>query len=181
MGRPFALTFGRGSDRHDGDDPVIAVDDDDLVTDDEVHVAAPLRMNLDQRAGNLDHAHAGRHCCTDREREIDVIGTRHVAAGQHRLPDPSALLGCQGHAAASLALLHLRLARLGLLALLPGLPLRGLPLRLVAPHLARTLRLTLGLVRRLTGGLVAAALVALGLALLLLHVLAWRLLIALAL
>jgi hypothetical protein len=75
--------------------------------------------------------------------------------------------------------LHLRLARLGLLTLLPRLTLRGLPLCLVTLHLAWTLILTLGLVRRLTGGLIATLLVTLGLALLLLHFLARRGLIAL--
>jgi hypothetical protein len=31
----------------DGDDPVVAVNDDDLITNDEVHVPAPLGRDLD--------------------------------------------------------------------------------------------------------------------------------------
>ena len=51
------------SDLDDRDDPVVAIDDDDLITNDEVQVPAPLRMDLDERRGNLHHPHAGFPAC----------------------------------------------------------------------------------------------------------------------
>ena len=49
------------SNVEDGDDPVVAVNDDDLITNDEVQVPAPLRMDFDERRGNLHHPHTGWH------------------------------------------------------------------------------------------------------------------------
>ena len=43
------------SNVEDGDDPVVAVNDDDLITNDEVHVPAPLGMDLDECRRNLYH------------------------------------------------------------------------------------------------------------------------------
>src|SRR5262249_55526144 len=48
--------------------------------------------------------------------ELDVAGTRYIAAGQDRLSDLGALLRRQGHAATRLALLSLTLLGLPLLA-----------------------------------------------------------------
>src|SRR5262249_41324143 len=108
----------------DRDDPVVAIDDDDLVADHEVHVTAPIRVDLDQRRRDLHHAHAGRHLGADADREIDVACARHIAADQHGLPDLGALVAGQRHAAAA-ALLGLSLWGLSCLA---GLTLRRLPL-----------------------------------------------------
>jgi hypothetical protein len=42
-------------------DPVIAVDDDDLVTDDEVHVSTPFGLDVQDQLRNGDDSHAGRN------------------------------------------------------------------------------------------------------------------------
>jgi hypothetical protein len=124
------------SDVDDRDDPVVAVDDDDLITNDEVHVPAPLGVDLDECRGNRHHPHAGWHCGAGAEGEVDVIDPRHIAPGQDRLSDLRALLRCQVHAAARLALLRLALLSLSLLRSLAWLSL--------------TLLTGLALVRRLT-------------------------------
>src|SRR5215467_1188491 len=51
----------RSSDVDDRDDPVVAINDDDLIADDEVHVPAPLGMDLDERRGNHHHMHVTWH------------------------------------------------------------------------------------------------------------------------
>jgi hypothetical protein len=114
---------------------VVAINDDDLIADDEVHVPAPLGMDLDERRGNRHHSHVTWHGGANADGEVDVVDARHIAAGQHRLPNLRALLRGQADAAARLALLRLTLLRLSLLrslAWLTGLtPLRrltGLPL-----------------------------------------------------
>jgi hypothetical protein len=129
------------SDVDDRDDPVVAVDDDDLITNDEVHVPAPLGVDLDERRGNRHHPHAIWHCGAGAEGEVDVIDPRHIAPGQDRLSDLCALLRCQVHAAARLALLRLTLLSLSLLRSLAWLSLTWLSL---------TLLTGLALLRRLT-------------------------------
>jgi len=117
------------SDFDDCDDPVVAVNDDDLITNNEVHVPAPLGMDLDERRGNLHHSHARWHRSADADREVDVINPRHIPAGQDRLSDLRPLLRCQVYVAAGLALLGLALLGLALLGLaLLGLALLGLAL-----------------------------------------------------
>jgi hypothetical protein len=166
------------SDFDDCDDPVVAVNDDDLITNHEVHVPAPLGMDFDERRGNLYHPDASWHRGADADGEVDVVNPRHIPAGQDCLSDFRALLRCQVDAAARLALLRLALLRLTLLSLpllrslawlslLPGLPL----LR----RLTGLALLTLLALRRLTGGLIALLLslaTLLGLALLALLALA---------
>jgi hypothetical protein len=120
---------------------VVAIDDDDLITNDEVQVPAPLRMDLDERRGNLHHPHAGWHAGADAQGEVDVIDPRHIPAGQDRLSDLRALLRRQIHAAAGLALLRLTLLSLPLLWSLAWLSLAWLSL---------TLLTGLALLRRLT-------------------------------
>jgi hypothetical protein len=112
---------------------VVAVDDDDLIADDEVHVPAPLGIDLDEGWGNRHHADAGRHGCADAQGEIDVVDPRHITAGQYRLPNPRALFRRQVGTAACLACLSL----LGL-ALLRRLPLLGLTLLRSLARLALT-------------------------------------------
>jgi hypothetical protein len=175
---PAATEPGTASSHRDnGNDLAAAVNDDDVVPHHEVLVSAPLGVDLDQRRGHVDDPHSRRHRRANGKREVHVVDARHVAAGEHGLLNPGALLRRQIHSAASLTLLSLALLRLRLLgrtllsltwlalrllsltlgllglALLPLLALRGLPLRLIAlPALA------LGLVTRsLTGGLVALA------------------------
>jgi hypothetical protein len=136
--------FGRSrvSDSDNRDDPVVAVDDDDLITNDEVHITAPFGIDLDEQRGNRHHTDAGRNGGADAQREVDVGGTRCIAAGQDRLSDLGALLRRQVDAAARLALLRLTLLRL------------PLPRRLAWLSLALLRRLTwlagLALLRRLT-------------------------------
>jgi hypothetical protein len=95
---------------------VVAINDDDLITNDEVHVPAPLGMDLDECRGNLHHAHAGWHRGAHANGEVDVISPRHIPTGQNRLSDLGPLLACQVDAAAP-ALLRLTLLSLTLLGL----------------------------------------------------------------
>jgi hypothetical protein len=131
------------SDVEDRDDPVIAVDDDDLITNDEIHVPAPLGIDFNERRGNRYNPDAGWHRGAGAEREVDAINPRHISAGQDRLPDLRPLLRCQVCAAAGLALLSLALLTLPLLrcltslALLTLLALRGLIRGLIALSLVR--------------------------------------------
>jgi hypothetical protein len=53
-----SLSLSDVDHRHD---PVIAVDDDDLVTDDEVHVSTPFRLDVEDQLRNGDDSHAGRN------------------------------------------------------------------------------------------------------------------------
>jgi len=124
------------SDFDDCDDPVVAVNDDDLITNNEVHVPAPLGMDLDERRGDLHHSHARWHRSADADREVDVINPRHIPAGQDRLSDLRPLLRCQVYVAAGLALLGLALLRLPLLRSLAWLSLAGLALFTLLPSLA---------------------------------------------
>jgi hypothetical protein len=135
-------------DVDDRDDPVAAVDDDDLITNDEIHVPAPLGIDFNERRGNRYNPDAGWHRGAGAEREVDAINPRHISAGQDRLPDLRPLLRCQVCAAAGLALLPLALLRLALLtlpllrcltslALLTLLALRGLIRGLIALSLVR--------------------------------------------
>ena len=134
-----------------------AVDNDDLVADHEVPESPPLRMDVHDDRGDLDHAHARWDRGTHAHREVDVAGPRYIAARQDRLPDLGALLRRQGCAAGRLALLSLTLLGLPLLAglaLLTLLPLRGLTLGLVS-LLALRLRLLVLLALALARGLIA--------------------------
>jgi hypothetical protein len=130
-------------DVDDRDDPVAAVDDDDLITNDEIHVPAPLGIDFNERRGNRYNPDAGWHRGAGAEREVDAINPRHISAGQDRLPDLRPLLRCQVCAAAGLALLRLALLTLPLLrcltslALLTLLALRGLIRGLIALSLVR--------------------------------------------
>jgi hypothetical protein len=144
-------------------------------------------MDFDER--RVYHPDAGWHRGADADREVDVINPRHIPAGQDRLFDLRALLCCQVHAAARLALLRLTLLSLPLLrslawlglallrrltglALLTLLALRSLAGTLIAllPPLTRLLGLTLFFLhsrfaltlRRLAGGLAALPALATG-------------------
>jgi hypothetical protein len=68
-------------------------------------------MDLDERLGNRHHTHVTWHGGANADGEVDVVGARHIAAGQHRLPNLRALLRGQAGAAARLALLRLSLLR----------------------------------------------------------------------
>src|SRR5262245_39994424 len=70
------------SDFDDCDDPVIAVNDDDLITNNEVHVPAPLGMDFDERRRNLYHPDAGWHRGADADGEVDVVYSPHIPASQ---------------------------------------------------------------------------------------------------
>ncbi len=150
---------------------MIAIDDDDLVAHDEVHMPAIFGVDFDEYLRNRDDAHAGWHSGADLNREVDVGCAGHIAATQHRFPNFGALFRCQRRFAASLALLRLTLwglallTLLALLALLTLLTLRGLPLlrrTLIALGLGRALAL---IALSLAGGLIPVTLSALGLSL----------------
>src|SRR5215471_15225025 len=83
-GRP-TLSSSFQSDRQDRDDLVVTVDDDDLVADHEVPESPPLRMDVHDDRRDFNHAHARRHHGAHVDREVDVAGTRYIAAGQDRL------------------------------------------------------------------------------------------------
>jgi hypothetical protein len=174
--RPGRRLRTRRTDRHDRDDLVAAIDDDNVVTHHEEGVSAPFGMDLDQRGRHFDDAHAGRNDGADAEREVDAVNTRHVAAGQDGLLDLGALLGGQVSSAGTLALLRLALLALSSLTLLSRgslLTLLGLSsltlLSRRSPLALLTLR-GLSLLRRtlvtLVSRLIAIALTTLGLALL---------------
>ena len=122
------LTPFSSSDVDDRDDPVVAINDDDLIADDEVHVPAPLGVDSDERRGNRHHMHVKWHVGANADGEVDVIDPRYIAAGQHRLPNLRALLRGQADAATRLALLRLTLLRLSLLRSLAWLSLTWLSL-----------------------------------------------------
>jgi len=125
---------------------VVAINDDDLIADDEIHVPAPLGMNPDEWRGNRHHPHAGWHRGADADGEVDVLDLRHIPAGQDFFPNLRPLLRGQAGAAACLALLRLTL-RLSLLRSLAWLSLASLSLtRLSLPWLTGLTPL-----RRLTG------------------------------
>ncbi len=117
---------------------MVAVDDDDLITNDEIHVPAPLGIDFNERRGNRYNPDAGWHRGAGAEREVDVINPRHIPAGQDRLSDLGSLLRCQVDAAARLALLRLTLLSLPLLRSLAWLSLALLTL-LALRRLARAL------------------------------------------
>jgi hypothetical protein len=159
---------------------VIAVHDNDLVADDEIHVTTPFGVDFDERRRNLNDAHTGWHRSADPDREVYVACARHVASHQDRVPDPGPLLGRQVDraAATTLALLSSALRRLTLLALLT---LRGLAL-LRRALVALGLRGALALVAlTLACALISLALTTLRLALLALVLLTLRALIPLTL
>lgn len=155
---------------------MIAIDDDDLVAHDEVHMPAIFGVDVDEHLRNRDDVHAGWHSGADLHREVDVSCARYIAANQHAFPDFGALFRCQRRFAATLALLRLTLwgltllTLLTLLALLTLLTLRGLPL----------LRQAL-IALSLAGGLIPVTLNALGLSLALSAVFALGILILLLL
>ena len=135
-------------DWYDRDDLAAAVDDDDVVSYDEVLVSAPLRIDFDQRGRHVEHAHARRHDRSNAHSEIDVIHARYVAGGENGLLNLRALLRGQVHVATSLTL-DLTLLGLTLLSLTL---LRSLLLclTLLSLTLLRSLLLRLTLLRGLT-------------------------------
>ena len=80
-------------DRKHRDDSVTAIDDDDLVVDNEVHVSTPFRVDLDQGGGHCDNAYARRYCRPNADVEVDVGGARTL--GDHGVVDRRALLSGQ--------------------------------------------------------------------------------------
>src|SRR5262245_10115697 len=127
-------------------------------------------MDVHDDRRDFNHVHAPRHHGAHVDREVDVAGTRYIAASQDRLSDLGALLCRQVHAAASLALLSLTLLGLTLLGLtLLGLTLlAGLTLLTHLSLLPTLALLTLLPLRGLTLGLVSFLALARGLIALLL-------------
>jgi len=140
----------RRADRHDRDDPMIVVHDDDVVTHDEVLVAAPFRVDRDQRFGNLDDPHLVRHDRAHAHGEVDVVDSRHVAAAENILTDLGSLFRRQVYRGLlALALLGFALALVpAFLILVLGiallsLALLSLALTLVPALLVLVLRIAL--------------------------------------
>jgi hypothetical protein len=68
----------RRTNGHRRDDVAASVNDHDLITHDKLGIAAPLRINIDQRGGYLDDTNIGRHARPNVYRKGHVIDPRHV-------------------------------------------------------------------------------------------------------
>jgi hypothetical protein len=155
------------SDVDNRNDPVPTVHDDNLVTDDKVHVPAPLGIDLDQSRRYRHHADAGRYDRASAQGKVNVIDPG--ALRHDRLSYLCALLRRQVDVAALL-----RVALLGLtwLSALVLLSLTWLPalvlLRPLIPALTGLVFLSVTLGRGLSSfaSLRLRGLVPLGLALL---------------
>src|SRR5262245_29963600 len=90
--RPPDLSWSLQSDREDRNDLVATIDDNDLVANQKVPESPPLVMDVHDDRRDFNHAHARRHHGAHVDREVDIGGTRHIAAGQDRLSDLGALL-----------------------------------------------------------------------------------------
>jgi hypothetical protein len=107
----FAETHGygaadasfHGAGRYHRDDPTAVIDNNDVVIHDEVHVAAPGRMDRDQRRRHSHEMDVRGHRDADPQREIHPVDARHVAAGEHRLANSGALLRVERYAPARIA------------------------------------------------------------------------------
>src|SRR6266581_1195555 len=77
---------------------MVAVDNDDLIIDDEIEEATPFRMDFDQHWHDLNHTHRGGHDSANPDREVDVVNPRCVTALQHGFAYPGLLLRRQSHA-----------------------------------------------------------------------------------
>jgi len=102
---------------------MIVVHDDDVITHDEVLIAAPFRVDRDERFGNLHDPHVIGHDRAHAHGEVGVVDSRHVAAAENILADLGSLFRRQVYR--------------GLLALL------GLALTLILAFLALVLRIAL--------------------------------------
>jgi hypothetical protein len=99
------------------------IDDHNLVSNHEIFVVAPSRIDLDECLGDRHHMHGGRHYRALANRKVHAIHSRYVVAGENGFPDPGALIRAQRHIsslslsrnAAGLTLLSLAL--LGLIRL----------------------------------------------------------------
>src|SRR3954452_14127119 len=108
-GRLPGVSMRRSDVEHRHDAQRARLDHDDLVTRDEVHVAAPFRLDLDDRGRERGDAYGPRHGNADPEIEVDMLDPRR-ARGQHFLPYRRLLLGgerdvLRGHRALVRALL----------------------------------------------------------------------------
>jgi hypothetical protein len=90
------------------------VHDHDLVADNEVEIAAPCRMILDDHFGNRDDVDALGHYRSGRQREIDVADSRNAAAFEHSLANAGSLLARERRIAAAAFLDRAALADLAL-------------------------------------------------------------------
>src|SRR4029077_449410 len=73
----ISLQYRVASDRQDRDDPVGArIDDYDLVVDDEVFIASPTGIDLDQPRWDGRDPHTRRNRGSDAERDVHVCRTR---------------------------------------------------------------------------------------------------------
>src|SRR5262245_53627303 len=116
-------------------DVMVAVDNDDLIIDDEVEEPTPLRMDFDQHRRDLDDMHRGGHDGANPDREVDVVHAWGIAAAQHGFPHPGSLLRRQRYRAPT-ALASLGVGALALLGVIaPALLTLG-PLSLAFGALA---------------------------------------------
>src|SRR5262245_51761712 len=74
---------------------MVAVDNDDLIIDDEVEKSTPFRMDFDQHWRDLDHAHRSGHGRSNSDLEVDAIDPWCIAALQYGFAYPGLLLGRQ--------------------------------------------------------------------------------------
>jgi hypothetical protein len=90
-----ATTRSIGRDHRHNATPIIQ--DDDLVTHDEVLVATEFRTDLHDSVRDRHNSHPRRNDRADCEIEVDAGHTRNVRSGKHALPDASALLDIELH------------------------------------------------------------------------------------
>src|SRR5262245_44454832 len=64
-------------------DVMVAVDNDDLIIDDEVEKSTPLRMDFDQHRSDLDHTHRRGHDGANPDLEVHIIDPWCITAHQH--------------------------------------------------------------------------------------------------
>src|SRR5262249_22143867 len=97
-------------DINHSNDPMTPVDDDDLIADNEIEIAAPCRMIFDDHFGNRGDVDALGHHGSGREREIDIADPRNAAPFEHGLANARSLLGGERRTAAAAFLGHAALA-----------------------------------------------------------------------
>src|SRR5215467_5229610 len=96
------LVAGCQLDLENCNNAVVAVDNDDLIIDDEIEIPTPFRMEFDQHRRDLNHAHRGGHRRSNSDLEVDTVDPWCIAALQHGFAHPGLLLGCQCRASRTL-------------------------------------------------------------------------------
>src|SRR4030095_3724128 len=78
-----------------GDDATAAVDNDDLIANNEILVVTEFRTNVDDRRGHRNNSDARWYNRANRHAEVHVVDARNVRPGKHGLPDTLPLLDAE--------------------------------------------------------------------------------------